>query len=127
MPIMLLRNINPREGLCNGTRLLVERVENVRLLHATIITKCREVRWPQGASAPNPAVPGHGPLSICVASHTVPSARCVRHDHQQGPGPNAGAGGRGAHQPVLFSRAAVRGCVTCGGPGEPPILRAPHC
>ena len=26
MPIMLLRNINPREGLCNGTRLLVERV-----------------------------------------------------------------------------------------------------
>ena len=36
MPIMLLRNLSPVEGLCNGTRLLVQRVINDRLLEAII-------------------------------------------------------------------------------------------
>lgn len=36
MPIMLLRNLDPRAGLCNGTRLIVRRVINGRLLEAQI-------------------------------------------------------------------------------------------
>jgi len=36
MPIMLTRNINPREGLCNGTRLVVQDVVGGRMLHAKI-------------------------------------------------------------------------------------------
>ena len=38
MPVMLLRNLSPAQGLCNGTRLLVKRVINDRLLEATIAT-----------------------------------------------------------------------------------------
>ena len=38
MPIMLLRNLSPSDGLCNGTRLLVKRVINGRMLEATIVT-----------------------------------------------------------------------------------------
>lgn len=36
MPVMLLRNLSPAEGLCNGTRLLVRRVINGRVLEAVI-------------------------------------------------------------------------------------------
>ena len=35
---MLLRNLSPAEGLCNGTRLLVRHVVNGRMLEATIVT-----------------------------------------------------------------------------------------
>ena len=38
MPIMLLRNLAPHDGLCNGTRLLVRRVLNGRVLEAEIAT-----------------------------------------------------------------------------------------
>lgn len=38
MPIMLLRNLAPSDGLCNGTRLLVKSVINGRMLEATIVT-----------------------------------------------------------------------------------------
>ena len=38
MPIMLLRNLDPRAGLCNGTRLLVKRVIHGKLLEAVIAT-----------------------------------------------------------------------------------------
>ena len=41
MPIMLLRNLSPIEGLCNGTRLLVRRVINGQLLEAEIATGSR--------------------------------------------------------------------------------------
>ena len=36
MPVLLLRNLSPTDGLCNGTRLLVSRVISPRLLEATI-------------------------------------------------------------------------------------------
>ena len=35
-PLLLLRNINPKQGLCNGTRLVVKQVLN-RLLKVEII------------------------------------------------------------------------------------------
>ena len=38
MVVMLLRNMSPIEGLCNGTRLLVQNVINGRLLQAVIAT-----------------------------------------------------------------------------------------
>lgn len=38
MPVMLLRNLSPSDGLCNGTRLIVRRVINGRLLEAEIAT-----------------------------------------------------------------------------------------
>jgi ATP-dependent DNA helicase PIF1 len=41
MVVMLLRNRSPIEGLCNGTRLLVQRVINGRLLEAKIATGSR--------------------------------------------------------------------------------------
>ena len=33
---MLLRNLNIRGGLCNGTRLIIEEIINDRLIKATI-------------------------------------------------------------------------------------------
>lgn len=35
LPIIMLRNLNPNEGLCNGTRLIVKKVFT-RLIEATI-------------------------------------------------------------------------------------------
>lgn len=36
MPLILLRNLNPREGLCNGTRLVAKNIINGCLLKAVI-------------------------------------------------------------------------------------------
>ena len=38
MPVMLLRNLDPNNGLCNGTRLLVIEVIQGRLLKVEIVT-----------------------------------------------------------------------------------------
>jgi len=37
VPVMLLRNLNQREGLCNGTRLLITRLGNM-IIEAEILT-----------------------------------------------------------------------------------------
>ena len=37
MPLMLMRNLNPKMGLCNGTRLIFEKVHNNHLLECTIV------------------------------------------------------------------------------------------
>ena len=36
MPLMLMRNLNPKMGLCNGTRLIFNKVHNIHLLECTI-------------------------------------------------------------------------------------------
>ena len=37
MPLMLMRNLNPKMGLCNGTRLIFKKVHNNHLLECTIV------------------------------------------------------------------------------------------
>lgn len=41
VPIMLLRNLNQKEGLCNGTRLIVTHMGN-RLIEAEILSDSKE-------------------------------------------------------------------------------------
>ena len=47
MPLMLLRNINPRERLCNGTKLVFERALDNRLLQCAISGTNRTVLIPR--------------------------------------------------------------------------------
>ena len=37
MPLMLMRNLNPKMGLCNGTRLIFNKVHNIHLLECSIV------------------------------------------------------------------------------------------
>ena len=47
MPLMLLRNINPRQGLCNGTRLLFDKCLDNKLLQCRIVESGRVVLIPR--------------------------------------------------------------------------------
>ena len=47
MPLMLLRNINPRQGLCNGTRLIFEKCIDNKLLQCKIFETGRLVLIPR--------------------------------------------------------------------------------
>ena len=47
MPLMLLRNINPRQGLCNGTRLIFDRCIQNKLLQCTVVETKRVVLIPR--------------------------------------------------------------------------------
>ena len=44
MPLMLMRNLNPKMGLCNGTRLIFNRVLKNHLLDCTIVGSAHEGR-----------------------------------------------------------------------------------
>ena len=54
MPLMLLRNINPRQGLCNGTRLFFEKCIDNKLLQCTIVQSGRIVLIPRITFIPKP-------------------------------------------------------------------------
>ena len=54
MPLMLLRNINPRQGLCNGTRLTFQRAVNNKLLECRIVGSDRLVLIPRITFIPKP-------------------------------------------------------------------------
>ena len=54
MPLMLLRNINPRQGLCNGTRLVFEKCIDNKLLQCTIVQSGRIVLIPRITFIPKP-------------------------------------------------------------------------
>ena len=47
MVIMLLRNISPKEGLCNGTKLIYERILNNKLLVCKLTTSDKTVLIPR--------------------------------------------------------------------------------
>ena len=47
MPLMLLRNLNPREGLCNGTKLIYVRCINGKLLECKVVGNNRTVLIPR--------------------------------------------------------------------------------
>ena len=47
MPLMLMRNINPREGLCNGTKLVFEKALDNKLLQCMISGSNRTVLIPR--------------------------------------------------------------------------------
>ena len=38
MPLMILRNINPRQGLCNGTRVIFDRCIDNKLLQCRVLS-----------------------------------------------------------------------------------------
>ena len=54
MPLMLLRNINPRQGLCNGTRLIFDRCIDNKLLQCRIVETDRVVLIPRITFIPKP-------------------------------------------------------------------------
>ena len=47
MPVMLMRNLNPREGLCNGTKLIYQRIHDNKLLECKIVGTSRTVLIPR--------------------------------------------------------------------------------
>ena len=55
LPLMLLRNINPRQGLCNGTRLIFEKCIENKLLKCRILETSREVLIPRITFIPKPS------------------------------------------------------------------------
>ena len=52
MPLMLLRNLNPKEGLCNGSKLIYERSLDNRILQCTLSGSNRAVFIPRIAFIP---------------------------------------------------------------------------
>ena len=55
MPLMLLRNINPRQGLCNGTRLIFDNCIDNKLLQCRIVESGRIVLIPRITFIPKPS------------------------------------------------------------------------
>ena len=47
IPLMLLRNLNPKEGLCNGTRLIFNKLISNRVLECTIVETKKKVLIPR--------------------------------------------------------------------------------
>ena len=54
MPLMLLRNISPKDGLCNGTKLYFLRILNNKLLLCKIAATQKEVLIPRIKFIPDP-------------------------------------------------------------------------
>ena len=54
MPLMLLRNISPRDGLCNGTKLIFEKSLNNKVLQCVVSGSDRTVLIPRIIFIPKP-------------------------------------------------------------------------
>ena len=54
MPLMLMRNFNPRKGLCNGTRLMFQRAVNNKLLECKVVGSEHVVLIPRITFIPKP-------------------------------------------------------------------------
>ena len=55
MPLMLLRNINPRQGLCNGTRLIFDKCIDNKLIQCRVVETNRVVLIPRITFIPKPS------------------------------------------------------------------------
>jgi ATP-dependent DNA helicase PIF1 len=104
VPVMLLRNLDLRAGLCNGTRLLVDDIIENRLLRATIITGSKagnqvlipRIRfYPEESTYPfhwhrtqvccETIIPTHPFCEVCLICFfmcAVPNSIGICHDHQ---------------------------------------------
>ena len=54
MPLMLLRNISPRQGLCNGTRIIFDRCVENKLLECRVVETNQIVLIPRITFLPKP-------------------------------------------------------------------------
>ena len=54
MPLMLMRNLNPRQGLCNGTKLIYEGNLDGKLLRCKVSGSDRTVLIPRIIFVPKP-------------------------------------------------------------------------
>ena len=65
VPLMLLRNINPKQGLCNGTKLIYDKTIDNKLLHCQTMKQVGV--WLRGL------VFGHGQLYVACSRVSLPS------------------------------------------------------
>jgi hypothetical protein len=154
MPIMLLRNLDPVNGLCNGTRMLVIDVTNLRVLRAMILAGAHAGRivaiprirlWAEEGEFPFKWSRRQFPVRVgalgqrlcarivyvCVARHCSPfvcrfALYSLCHDYQQVARPDAGTGWRVLAHIVLLARPAVRCRVAGWASRSPPIRRSIH-
>ena len=75
MPLMLLRNLSPKEGLCNGTKLIFIRFLNNKLLLCKLTSTGKEVFVPRIRFVSDDGeFPFHWPrrqFPVCVAFATT--------------------------------------------------------
>ena len=75
MPLILLWNISPKEGLCNGTKLIYQRTLNKVLLVRKLAGNNKEVHIQQikfiAESVSYPFEWARGQFSICIAFATT--------------------------------------------------------
>ena len=75
IPLMLLRNINPRQGLCNGTRLIFDKCLDNKLLQCRIAESGHVVLIPR--------------ISLWMAKKAIPSENLFCYFHKQIPTANS--------------------------------------
>ena len=85
MPIMLLRNLDPANGLCNGTRMLVIDVTNMRVLRAMILAGAHAGKivaipriklWADEGEFPFKWSRRQFPVRVGAHRHLCPNAAC---------------------------------------------------
>ena len=81
MPLMLLRNTNPREGLCNGTRMIFDTTINNKLLRCTITGTAKQVLIPRITFRPKD---GQFPFQWCRRQFPITASFATTINKAQG-------------------------------------------
>ena len=81
MPLMLLRNTNPRGGLCNGTRMIFDTTINDKLLRCTIAGTAKEVLIPRITFRPKD---GQFPFQWCRRQFPITASFATTINEAQG-------------------------------------------
>ena len=106
---MLLRNMNPKYGHCNGTRYIVTAIHGTRLIEAKIIGGDHA-----GNSILSPRIP------IQPSKAPVPCATVFLHDGEQKSGAKFQTCGRISTEAAVYPLTVVRGCLPhWGSEGNP--------